>query len=39
VRGGAQGVGINTSRTVVMTIVALILTDLFFTTVFFFLGF
>ncbi len=39
VRGGAQGVGINTSRTVVMTIVALILTDLFFTTIFFFLGF
>lgn len=39
VRGGAMGVGINTSRTVVMTIVALILTDLFFTTVFFYLGF
>ncbi len=39
VRGGAQGVGINTSRTVVMTIVALILTDLFFTTIFFYLGF
>jgi phospholipid/cholesterol/gamma-HCH transport system permease protein len=38
VRGGAQGVGINTSRTVVMTIVALIITDLFFTTIFFYLG-
>ncbi|HTV47649.1 MAG TPA: ABC transporter permease [Phycisphaerae bacterium] len=39
VTGGAEGVGINTSKTVVMTIVALIVVDLLFTTVFFYLGF
>lgn len=38
VRGGAQGVGNATTRTVVLTIVALIAVDLIFTTVFYFLG-
>ena len=36
--GGAEGVGLNTSKTVVFTIVALILVDLIFTSVFFYLG-
>lgn len=38
VRGGALGVGIATTRTVVLTIVALIFTDLLFTAVFYVLG-
>lgn len=38
VTGGAQGVGVATTRTVVYTIVALIFTDLLFTSVFYFLG-
>jgi phospholipid/cholesterol/gamma-HCH transport system permease protein len=38
VRGGAQGVGVATTRTVVLTIVALISVDLLFTSVFYFLG-
>jgi phospholipid/cholesterol/gamma-HCH transport system permease protein len=38
VTGGAQGVGVATTRTVVLTIVALILVDLMFTTVFYALG-
>lgn len=38
VTGGAQGVGVATTRTVVLTIVALITVDLLFTSVFFFLG-
>ena len=38
VTGGAQGVGIATTRTVVLTIVSLILVDLMFTTGFFYLG-
>ena len=38
VTGGAQGVGIATTRTVVLTIVALITVDLIFTSVFFYLG-
>jgi len=38
VTGGAQGVGVATTRTVVLTIVALIFVDLLFTAVFFFLG-
>ncbi len=38
VRGGAQGVGQATTRTVVLTIVALIAVDLLFTAVFYFLG-
>ena len=38
VTGGAQGVGVATTRTVVLTIVALILVDLMFTGVFYFLG-
>jgi phospholipid/cholesterol/gamma-HCH transport system permease protein len=38
VRGGAQGVGQATTRTVVLTIVALIAVDLLFTSVFYFLG-
>lgn len=38
VRGGAQGVGNATTRTVVLTIVALITVDLIFTAVFFALG-
>jgi phospholipid/cholesterol/gamma-HCH transport system permease protein len=38
VSGGAQGVGVATTRTVVLTIVALIAVDLLFTAVFFFLG-
>lgn len=38
VTGGAQGVGVATTRTVVYTIVALIATDLLFTTVFYFMG-
>jgi phospholipid/cholesterol/gamma-HCH transport system permease protein len=37
VTGGAQGVGAATTRTVVLTIVALITVDLMFTAVFFFL--
>jgi phospholipid/cholesterol/gamma-HCH transport system permease protein len=37
VTGGAQGVGTATTRTVVLTIVALITVDLMFTAVFFFL--
>jgi phospholipid/cholesterol/gamma-HCH transport system permease protein len=39
VTGGAQGVGVATTRTVVTTIVALITVDLIFTAVFYFLGF
>jgi phospholipid/cholesterol/gamma-HCH transport system permease protein len=39
VTGGAQGVGIATTRTVVLTIVALISVDLMFTAAFYFLGF
>lgn len=39
VKGGAEGVGLATSRTVVFTIVALILVDLLFTGTFFYLGF
>jgi phospholipid/cholesterol/gamma-HCH transport system permease protein len=38
VTGGAEGVGVATTRTVVLTIVALITVDLLFTSVFFFLG-
>jgi phospholipid/cholesterol/gamma-HCH transport system permease protein len=38
VTGGAQGVGTATTRTVVLTIVALITVDLIFTAVFYFLG-
>jgi phospholipid/cholesterol/gamma-HCH transport system permease protein len=38
VKGGAQGVGIATTRTVVYTIVALILVDLAFTAAFYALG-
>jgi len=38
VTGGAQGVGVATTRTVVLTIVALIVTDLLFTSVFYYLG-
>lgn len=38
VTGGAQGVGAATTRTVVLTIVALIFTDLLFTATFYFLG-
>jgi phospholipid/cholesterol/gamma-HCH transport system permease protein len=38
VTGGAQGVGVATTRTVVLTIVALILVDLMFTGVFYYLG-
>jgi phospholipid/cholesterol/gamma-HCH transport system permease protein len=38
VEGGAQGVGVATTRTVVLTIVALISVDLMFTSVFYFLG-
>ena len=37
VTGGAQGVGTATTRTVVLTIVALIIVDLVFTTAFFYL--
>lgn len=37
VTGGAQGVGVATTRTVVLTIVALISVDLMFTAVFFYL--
>ena len=39
VTGGAMGVGIATTRTVVLTIVALITVDLLFTAAFYFLGF
>lgn len=38
VTGGAQGVGIATTRTVVLTIVALITVDLLFTTTFYYFG-
>jgi phospholipid/cholesterol/gamma-HCH transport system permease protein len=38
VTGGAQGVGVATTRTVVLTLVALIAVDLLFTAVFYFLG-
>ena len=38
VTGGAQGVGNATTRTVVLTIVALITVDLMFTSVFYYLG-
>lgn len=38
VTGGAQGVGVATTKTVVWTIVALISVDLIFTGVFYFLG-
>jgi phospholipid/cholesterol/gamma-HCH transport system permease protein len=38
VSGGAQGVGNATTRTVVLTIVALIVVDLMFTSVFYYLG-
>jgi phospholipid/cholesterol/gamma-HCH transport system permease protein len=38
VSGGAQGVGAATTRTVVLTIVALITVDLLFTGVFYYLG-
>ncbi|HEV7298919.1 MAG TPA: ABC transporter permease [Tepidisphaeraceae bacterium] len=38
VRGGAQGVGVATTRTVVYTIVALIIVDLMFTSVFYAMG-
>ena len=38
VTGGAQGVGIATTRTVVLTIVALIAVDLLFTAAFYFAG-
>lgn len=38
VTGGAEGVGAATTRTVVLTIVAVILVDLLFTAVFYFLG-
>ena len=39
VTGGAQGVGTATTRTVVLTIVALITVDLIFTAIFYFIGF
>jgi phospholipid/cholesterol/gamma-HCH transport system permease protein len=39
VKGGAQGVGIATTKTVVLTIVALIAVDLMFTAGFFYMGF
>ena len=39
VRGGAQGVGDATTKTVVYTIVALTFIDLGFTAVFYYLGF
>jgi len=39
VTGGAQGVGVATTRTVVLTIVALIFVDLMFTAAFYYLGF
>jgi phospholipid/cholesterol/gamma-HCH transport system permease protein len=39
VTGGAQGVGVATTRTVVLTIVALITVDLIFTAAFYFIGF
>ncbi|MGA3065497.1 MAG: ABC transporter permease [Tepidisphaeraceae bacterium] len=39
VTGGAQGVGVATTKTVVLTIVALISVDLIFTSVFYFIGF
>jgi phospholipid/cholesterol/gamma-HCH transport system permease protein len=38
VTGGAQGVGVATTRTVVLTIVALIIIDLMFTSGFYYLG-
>ena len=38
VTGGAQGVGVATTRTVVLTIVALIIVDLMFTSVFYAIG-
>ena len=38
VTGGAQGVGNATTRTVVLTIVMLIVVDLMFTAVFYYLG-
>jgi phospholipid/cholesterol/gamma-HCH transport system permease protein len=38
VTGGAQGVGVATTKTVVLTIVALIFVDLIFTAVFYYLG-
>jgi phospholipid/cholesterol/gamma-HCH transport system permease protein len=38
VTGGAQGVGAATTRTVVLTIVALIFVDLMFTAVFYYIG-
>jgi len=38
VTGGAQGVGVATTRTVVLTIVSLIAVDLLFTTVFYAIG-
>jgi phospholipid/cholesterol/gamma-HCH transport system permease protein len=38
VTGGAQGVGVATTRTVVLTIVALITVDLLFTAMFFYLN-
>jgi phospholipid/cholesterol/gamma-HCH transport system permease protein len=38
VTGGAQGVGVATTRTVVLTIVSLIAVDLLFTSAFYFLG-
>ena len=38
VTGGAEGVGNATTRTVVLTIVALIIVDLMFTSVFYYLG-
>ncbi|HEX8916331.1 MAG TPA: ABC transporter permease [Humisphaera sp.] len=38
VTGGAQGVGVATTRTVVLTIVALIVVDLLFTAVFYAIG-
>jgi phospholipid/cholesterol/gamma-HCH transport system permease protein len=38
VTGGAQGVGVATTRTVVLTIVALIIVDLMFTAVFYAMG-
>jgi phospholipid/cholesterol/gamma-HCH transport system permease protein len=38
VTGGAQGVGVATTRTVVLTIVFLITVDLMFTAIFYFLG-
>ena len=39
VTGGAQGVGVATTRTVVLTIVALIAVDLMFTAVFYYYGY